>query len=157
MTLKEAVERGPIDSPKPITSWGDPSYHRKYEDRFLQGGMEIIDAARMPIKLQELAEVMRPDHPDVAIHEWRPDINNGVVVGGISWSEAQEKVRYSYDHINYIGVFARVATKELVFARSDGVEVLQEQEWSDPMLVEDALVRGYHKPFVVLKQAIDRR
>lgn len=139
------------------------NYCRDYDQTVLDQGHVALQEARVPELLNELANIIRPDFPDVIIEErfeLAGDIGLVLQCDGVSlmikWNfrdVSGEPLKHSYNSVNII---ARPLTGDLLVMGGDPgkFRALDKSRWSsDPKLVEDAIARAYQIP----KRMVDDR
>lgn len=159
MSIKEALERAKIGGERTSGSRQDPwAYWDKrrgiessYEEKVLEAGRSIHRQAGTPELLNELAEIISSDFPDVKINEQRHA--KGAISLGIEWnfrdrpkdaSGVASAITYEYDAVS---IEAYPLTEEVVVWNNEDGEVLTKNQWiSDRKLIEDAIVRAYQNP-----------
>lgn len=157
MSIKEALERvGSMSREAPSlagSDWqsGDSYYENHYTQILLEKGRAILEEAKASALFKELADIIRPDFSDVKI-EQATLTDGGTVSLGIEWNFRDELaipgLKYIY---NVVDIVAYPLTSDLVVSGGEEFGVLNKSQWSsDPKLLEDAIVRAYHKPMQVV-------
>ena len=154
-TIKEALERVRGSSTEErqgaLRPFDDGIYlESDYNKKVLEAGLSILREAGAQKLLAELAEIIRPDFPDVKIEEEL--MANGMVSSMIVWNRTDEPTIGSF--IKYresmVAIVAEPLTSNLV-VRGRDFTLLDRSQWSsDSTLLEDAIARAYDKPMSML-------
>ena len=127
------------------------SFESSYQVKVLEAGLSIYKEAGVPKLLEELAEIIRPDFPDVQINNGSL-MYGGTVSSRIEWDFEYESGKrpdnYRYSSVNII---AYPLTQDLAVMGGEELGVLNKSQWSsDPKLLEDAVVRAYQNPIKIM-------
>lgn len=148
MSIKEALERGPMDRERYVLSFNQ--VREGYEKEVLEKGRELLKGAGIPTLLHELAEIIKQGFSDIRVEE---EILNrdGTVLTRLEWNfrNLPEELPFrsgDYEY-NAIHVYARPLTKDFLIEGQESEQII-EQQWrfGDPKDVEDAIVRAYLQP-----------
>ncbi len=150
MSIREALERVPKEAEsseaqrlKKMWSLGEKrrSFESSYKEKVLEAGRAIHREAGVPELLKQLAEIIRPDFPDVKIGKGLA--SDGMVSLSIDWN-FRDELDNRYNRVN---VVAYPLTSGLAVMGGVELVVLDKSKWiSDPKLLEDAIVRAYRNP-----------
>ena len=137
MTIKEALE-----GPSASLSKTSVLPVRDYREQVREAGRSLFQEANIPGFCEELVEIIRPQFPDARVQE-EDDWADGTTSLQVQWDfqPFEHERRWAWT----ITMYARPLTRELVVA-GEVSELLEERQWKDPRVVEDAIVRAYRKP-----------
>ena len=145
MSIKEALERIQTDRQRTMKS-KFYELSSDYKNRVLEAGLAIHREAHVPELLSELAEIIKPNFPDVKINEGAV-YEDGSVHLQIGWDyKPVERGPGKYQY-KAVSVLAYPLTGDLSIWSKDEVDLLRKPEWTlDPKIVEDAIVRAFKNP-----------
>lgn len=160
MSIKEALKRTQIDGEEIGASRQDRAraywdkrrlIQSSYEGKVLEKGRSIHREAGVPGLLDELAEIIRPDFPDVRINEH--STGSGAVSLGIEWNfrdRSDKDTPFKYEY-NAVRVEAYPLTEDVVVWGKEEGESLTKSQWSsDRRPIEEAIARAYKNPMIML-------
>lgn len=147
MSIKEALERGSTDRPGTKLT---PEQESDYTNKILEEGIAVHREAHVPETLGELAEIIKPNFPDVIIKEASLD-KRGLVVIGIKWNFRNVLNyfgrNYSLDVHDEILVGAHSLTRDLIITSKTGRQLVEHSKWlNDSRQLEEAIVNAYRNP-----------
>ena len=150
MSIKEVLRREQGEQ-RTMPTKGQAAYYAKerelaasYSTEVLNRGLAIQEKARVPQLLGELADVIRPDFPDVAVTKAYISFN-GSVEQGIEWNSRHDEPNHRVR--SELLVRSYPLTGNLVVISQNKHEILEQSSWqSDPEILEGAMVRAYRNP-----------
>lgn len=148
MSIQEALERGPLDRERELVFLGDVGKETEefYRAQALQEGVRILEEAKVPQLLHELANIIKTEYPDVKVND--PKLSGDFTVEmNIEWNYREEKVARGKEPMcDTVFVLALPTSRGLTIATRQA-ELLKYEQWSTkPQVLEDAIVRAYRNP-----------
>ena len=145
MSIKEALEREPMHRGGTLLT-PESQLALRNKDKVLEAGLSVHREAHVPDLLKEVADLIRPQFPDVKVSE--PTVNGDFVGLGTWWNFRKVPDYFARtfeeDVHDEVQVEASFLTKDLVVRIGYEEELLSYEEWStDRMVLEGAIARAY--------------
>lgn len=106
-------------------------------------GAEILDTSSCKELLEECTEMIRLNYPDVKIKKGEiADNLEPAVYLSLRWNYHMYESYNSFDHAT---IFA-LPRNELVIVEGQEAELLEKEQWQNPHILRDAIMRAYANP-----------
>ena len=148
MSIKERLEKGPMDRPRTVLPSGHIDLGESYRKRLLELGVKIHREAGTRELFRELVTEIGPVCSDFLVIT-QPKLNdNGATSLRVLWNGRKSPLDSLGNDINQVSVEA-YPTGDLVVIGVER-ELLESVSWrADPQLLEDAMARAYNNSEIV--------
>ena len=150
MSIKEVLRRTQGEQQTMPTRGRTACYAKErelgasYRDEVFNRGLAIQEEARVPQLLGELADVIKPDFPDVAVTNAYKSFDESVE-RRIEWNSRCDAPNHRVH--SEVLVRSYPLTGVIVVISQNEHEILKQSSWqSDPEILEGAMVRAYRSP-----------
>lgn len=148
MSIRERLERGPLERERNVVDFGRHSTENPYKKIALDVGKQVLEAAGVPSILQDFADTIRSDHPDVIITEPEIDASFSTHIQ-VRWNFREEDQHGRKEPMcEFLHVTARPLRESLRIGSREEEE-MEKSQWSGhPEIIEDAVVLAYQNPII---------
>lgn len=141
MSIKEAIERGPLSRPRTRIPLSPPDRLDRYTSIIEAKGRVLLKSSGVTKVLADLKKIINLDFPDVE-SRLTVDADRAVVTQELRW----DFVKHEEGFVDFkvIRIHAWALTKEIVVERTG--ELLSGKQLKDRVVVEDAIAEAYRDP-----------
>lgn len=147
MSIKEAIERGPLNRPRTIIVESDADREEIHKLTVESKGLKLLKKAGVPKILTELKKMISQDFPQIEIG-YRVDEDRALVTQSLNWDFRIDEEGQT--HFKSIRVHALVLTGQIIVERGDDDELLSRKQLRDRAIIEDAIATAYQNPLFLV-------